>query len=133
MEDLKLEAFQFPLLLKDPDVKKLYEGIMKSMLEINNAKFQLDKRIEEIRGKCTHVKTTEKREDTRGRNWLAFKPLTSKICTDCGLTILRPKGKPSEICENCWGPMEYLGQQPGQGEHISHYECKMCGHHHTET
>ncbi len=116
---------RFPFLSQDKSVKELLEIIQAKEID-------LEHRVTVLQLACRHTlkniyEFPEKVfESERGA-------VLSKECTQCGITVEKPKGPPWKICERCWGEMEFKFTEPEQSEGAQHYECSQCRHHHSRT
>ncbi|MBP9058096.1 MAG: hypothetical protein KBF62_00465 [Candidatus Pacebacteria bacterium] len=127
--------YNYPLLTEDSLVSELSEQLRALTLKMTAVKVRLDDKVAEIRRNCPHDNTTsnwEKDPNYRirfegGSSEYGQKALVSKTCDGCGETIKRSKGREYQICFKCWGPMKYVGANPGQGSCEKIYECENCG------
>ncbi len=116
---------RFPFLSQDKSVKELLEIIQAKEIDLGH-------RVTVLQLACHH--TFKKIYEFPDKVFENEKGITlSKECTQCGITVQKPKGPPWEICEKCWGEMEFKFTRPGQGERTRHYECTQCRHDHSHT
>lgn len=120
-----------PKLQNNEEYQELFKDICSDRILLAAKESSLCTLAEKIQATCGHPKFIEER--SKKDSWDGINMLVSKTCTECGLKKVRPQGSSYVICENCWGPMEYKGREPGQGGGTQHYECRSCGHHHTHT
>lgn len=120
-----------PLLEGDAELQLLLGELNQKKESLSFTQKEVDKRTQQIQESCPHPNFTEER--SKKDSWDGINMLVSKTCTECGSKQMRPEGSSYKVCENCWGEMEYLGREAGQGGGVQHYECKKCHHHHTHT
>lgn len=125
------EISQFPALKNNQQLSAVQEKITKLKVDLEMERLEFKKFRKEIQEKCSHSNCKNNLEENKTP--FGTQVLTSKTCNECGFTWYKPHGTKEEICESCWGEMEDLGREPGQGGGTFHYECKKCHHHVTST
>jgi hypothetical protein len=120
-----------PLLENNVELQLLLQQLSQKKESLSATQTAVDTKIKEIQQACTHPTFAEER--SKKDSWDGINMLVAKTCTECGIKFTKPDKSSWVICENCWGPMEHLGREAGQGGGVQHYECKNCHHHHTHT
>lgn len=120
-----LEIASFPLLSKNTELQKLIGELGEKARAIHQS-------VTLLQDSCTH--TMRKVYEYPNKIFDSDKgAVIAKECTECGFIIEKPKGSAENICESCWGQMEYKGREPGQGGGTHYYECTQCHRTHTST